>query len=176
MTSLGVSENVVYPVSPNGFADHYPKNKWLFHWEYTLFSGSTHVNITSRCPKLFPAIDLYMWIIWWCEMFYIQPCLGSWTYFFLERVVETTWCCWLGACFHEGLLAKLVFLHSTTTLEGIPRVRTHSYEPLQPCKVGNNDVRRSRFGLRLLPCWHPHGLWSQIYVISFPTSSMVSGV
>ena len=23
---------------PNGFADHYPKNKWLFHWEYTLFS------------------------------------------------------------------------------------------------------------------------------------------
>jgi hypothetical protein len=23
---------------PNGFADHYPKNKWLVHWEYTLFS------------------------------------------------------------------------------------------------------------------------------------------
>jgi hypothetical protein len=35
----GVSENVVYP-KPNGFADHYPKNKWLFHWEYTLFSGA----------------------------------------------------------------------------------------------------------------------------------------
>ena len=35
---LGVSEHVVYPFLPNGFADHYPKNKWLFHWEYTLFS------------------------------------------------------------------------------------------------------------------------------------------
>ena len=35
---LGVSENVVYPVVPNGFADHYPVFKWLFHWEYTLFS------------------------------------------------------------------------------------------------------------------------------------------
>ena len=22
---------------PNGFADHYPYEKWLFHWEYTLF-------------------------------------------------------------------------------------------------------------------------------------------
>ena len=32
---LGVSENVVYPIVPNGFADHYPYEKWLFHWEYT---------------------------------------------------------------------------------------------------------------------------------------------
>ena len=34
---LGVSENVVYPEKPNGFADHYPYEiyeKWLFHWEY----------------------------------------------------------------------------------------------------------------------------------------------
>ena len=35
---MGVSENVVYPFLPNGFADHYPVFKWLFHWEYTLFS------------------------------------------------------------------------------------------------------------------------------------------
>ena len=31
---MGVSENVVYPILPNGFADHYPYEKWLFHWEY----------------------------------------------------------------------------------------------------------------------------------------------
>ena len=31
---VGVSENVVYPKKPNGFADHYPYEKWLFHWEY----------------------------------------------------------------------------------------------------------------------------------------------
>ena len=33
--NMGVSENVVYPIVPNGFADHYPVFKWLFHWEYT---------------------------------------------------------------------------------------------------------------------------------------------
>ena len=32
---MDVSENVVYPIVPNGFADHYPYKKWLFHWEYT---------------------------------------------------------------------------------------------------------------------------------------------
>ena len=36
---MGVSENAVYYPKPNGFADHYPVFKWLFHWEYTpLFS------------------------------------------------------------------------------------------------------------------------------------------
>ena len=32
---MGVSKNVVYPIVPNGFADHYPVFKWLFVWEYT---------------------------------------------------------------------------------------------------------------------------------------------
>ena len=31
---MGVSENVVYPIVPNGFADHYSVFKWLFYWEY----------------------------------------------------------------------------------------------------------------------------------------------
>ena len=35
---MGVSENRLNPIVPNGFADHYPVFKWLFHWEYTLFS------------------------------------------------------------------------------------------------------------------------------------------
>ena len=35
---MGVSENVGNTPKPNGFADHYPVLKWLFHWEYTLFS------------------------------------------------------------------------------------------------------------------------------------------
>ena len=30
--SLHLSENVVYPKKPNGFADHYPYFLWLFHW------------------------------------------------------------------------------------------------------------------------------------------------
>ena len=46
---------------PNGFADHYPYEKWLFHWEYTLFSDKpiclvfvshiqTYPNIPSGKP------------------------------------------------------------------------------------------------------------------------------
>ena len=35
---MGVSENRLNPIVPNGFADHYPYEKWLFHWEYSLFS------------------------------------------------------------------------------------------------------------------------------------------
>ena len=30
---MGVSENVVYPNQPNGFADQTIPTKWLFHWE-----------------------------------------------------------------------------------------------------------------------------------------------
>ena len=30
MYNMGVSENVVYPFLPNGFADHYPVFKWLY--------------------------------------------------------------------------------------------------------------------------------------------------
>jgi hypothetical protein len=35
---MGLSENVVYPQKPNGFADHYPYFLWLFHWGYSPFS------------------------------------------------------------------------------------------------------------------------------------------
>ena len=35
---------IVYPFLPNGFADHYPYYKWLFHWEYTLFSDKPTLN------------------------------------------------------------------------------------------------------------------------------------
>ena len=30
---MGLSENRLNPIVPNGFADHYPVFKWLFHWE-----------------------------------------------------------------------------------------------------------------------------------------------
>ena len=31
---MALSENRLNPEKPNGFADHYPYEKWLFHWEY----------------------------------------------------------------------------------------------------------------------------------------------
>ena len=36
--AIGVCLKMVSTPKPNGFADHYPYFKWLFHWEYTLFS------------------------------------------------------------------------------------------------------------------------------------------
>ena len=32
---MGASENVVYPIVPNGFADHYPvfKNGYNYNWD-----------------------------------------------------------------------------------------------------------------------------------------------
>ena len=38
LMQMGVSENVVYPFLPNGFADHYPYEKWLFHWGYIRYT------------------------------------------------------------------------------------------------------------------------------------------
>ena len=35
---MGLVMKIVYPKKPNGFADHYPVFKWLFHWGYTPFS------------------------------------------------------------------------------------------------------------------------------------------
>ena len=36
--TIWVCLKMVSTPTPNGFADHYPVFKWLFHWEYTLFS------------------------------------------------------------------------------------------------------------------------------------------
>ena len=34
VATIWVCLKIVYPIVPNGFADHYPNLKWLFHWEY----------------------------------------------------------------------------------------------------------------------------------------------
>ena len=46
--NMALSENVVYPEKPNGFADHYPVFKWLFHWGYTPFFKHTHMPSHSK--------------------------------------------------------------------------------------------------------------------------------
>ena len=52
ISHLGLSENVVYPKKSNGFADHYPCEKWLFHWGYTPFSLITHLKMAEKSPLL----------------------------------------------------------------------------------------------------------------------------
>ena len=44
--SIWVCLKIVYPIVPNGFADHYPYEKWLFHWGYTgIPHFQTYTNI-----------------------------------------------------------------------------------------------------------------------------------
>ena len=42
---MGLSENVVYPEKPNGFHDHYPVSKWLFHWGIPHFQTYPYIYI-----------------------------------------------------------------------------------------------------------------------------------
>ena len=49
---MGVSENRLNPIVPNGFADHYPYEKWLFHWEYTQhFQTNPNLATQGLVPK-----------------------------------------------------------------------------------------------------------------------------
>ena len=54
---MGVSENVVYPIVPNGFADHYPVFKWPF---ICYFIGN--MNPTFSGPK--PNVATPSQVIW----------------------------------------------------------------------------------------------------------------
>ena len=57
---MGLSENVVYPEKPNGFADHYPYEKWLFHWGYSPFSDIPIYWKHSIFQVLHPLDDCYI--------------------------------------------------------------------------------------------------------------------
>ena len=63
LVHLGVSENSV-PHLPNGFADHYPVFKWLFHWEYTQhFQTNPFISmVTVGSPWVEPHLQL--WELW----------------------------------------------------------------------------------------------------------------
>ena len=51
-TFTWVCLKIVYPIVPNGFADHYPYEKWLFYWGYTPFSDiPTYFYIRSWCSN-----------------------------------------------------------------------------------------------------------------------------
>ena len=53
-SDIWVCLKIVYPIVPNGFADHYPVFKWLFHWEYT-----QHFQTNPYIIKLF---SLSVWV------------------------------------------------------------------------------------------------------------------
>ena len=62
---MGVSENREHPIEPNGFADHYPYEKWLFHEEYTLFSDKPiywmYAFITNQTGGLCLGLPGFTW-------------------------------------------------------------------------------------------------------------------
>ena len=51
--AIWVCLKIVYPCVPNGFADHYPVFKWLFDWEYTLFSDKPYL------VSGYPLVNIY---------------------------------------------------------------------------------------------------------------------
>ena len=53
-----------YGCTPNGFADHYPYEKWLFHWEYTLFSDTPRVCLKMLCTPINPMVLLIIKSQW----------------------------------------------------------------------------------------------------------------
>ena len=59
---IWVCLKIVYPFLPNGFADHYPVFKWLFHWEYTQhFQTNPYVALSKDpLPPIVPRSD-------WCK-------------------------------------------------------------------------------------------------------------
>ena len=46
---MWVCLKIVYPIVPNGFADHYPYEKWLFHWEYTQHFQTNPCSCKPTC-------------------------------------------------------------------------------------------------------------------------------
>ena len=74
---MGVSENVVYPIVPNGFADHYPYEKWLaiigkinptfsgpnpydsIVLKITIFNGKIHYKQPFSIDKLISIYTVY---------------------------------------------------------------------------------------------------------------------
>ena len=55
-TNTWVCLKMLCTPKPNGFADHYPVFKWLFHWGYTPFSDIP--TFFDAFPSLFDAGDL----------------------------------------------------------------------------------------------------------------------
>ena len=63
----GMSENRLNPEKPNGFADHYPYEKWLFHWGYTMvypIFRHTHIRIRRQVGHSWTISSLHMIGFW----------------------------------------------------------------------------------------------------------------
>ena len=87
---------------PNGFADHYPYEKWLFHWGYTQHF-QTYPNIFSEIPWESPNRSTMRsnWLVVW-NSFYFIHFFGEWesfplTFIFfrglqlLNMAIESSW-------------------------------------------------------------------------------------
>ena len=57
--NIWVCLKIVYPIVPNGFHDHYPVFKWLFHWEYTQHFQTNPYENQQIC-HIFSSLLLYI--------------------------------------------------------------------------------------------------------------------
>ena len=72
---------------PNGFADHYPVFKWLFHWEYNLFSDKSIYRYWSIASSLSTSSS-------WSVDFFQFALLGVrwYKYYFPAQSITCHWC------------------------------------------------------------------------------------
>ena len=56
---------------PNGFADHYPEKKWLFHWEYSLFSDKLMypIKMDQQSEQSGRILDYLSYVL--CELYIV---------------------------------------------------------------------------------------------------------
>ena len=61
---------------PNGFADHYPVSKWLFHWEYTLFPDKPTCSLCACVLQVLLQLLSRLCLSCWFQRGYIS--LSKW--------------------------------------------------------------------------------------------------
>ena len=63
---------------PNGFADHYPVFKWLFHWEYTPYLMIESQEISRDATEESPISDPSQALSNICQVYHgLEWCLSG---------------------------------------------------------------------------------------------------
>ena len=150
---IWVCLKIVYPIVPNGFADHYPVSKWLFHWEYTQhFQLPTHMDIVDNhrrdCQNLSCTVET-------CRAWESHgPCHGlceDWLdghHWWFGPLFGFVWKCWKGKNKNPGVKhLKPQFPHRITMnrqlypkqIHNVPHQNCHHLVGKKTCPVFHMD-------------------------------------
>ena len=123
---IWVCLKIVYPIVPNGFADHYPYEKWLFHWEYTQHF-QTNPYPCAPCydhPSCNPQVPVvtarWPWVstlsVLLSEWGLNEPCrcLGCW------KITMSRWVlCWKKISYKRIICSMAMLVYQTVSLSSL---------------------------------------------------------